>query len=563
MIFVWSYHKIYYDLSIHFSKGAIKINILKKIAACVLAAGLALSLTACGDDGRDASFKFTISSNPKTLDPQQANEINSNTIIENVYLGLMSVKPDGSVGCGAAESYAVSEDGLHYSFTLRQDIFWKSVGDFEAQCTAKDFVYGFRRLFTPIIKAARASDYYCIKNSEGVHSGELSPSSVGVKANGDFELEITLEYPNPRFLALLAEPPAMPCNEEFFNTTHGKYGLSASCTASNGAFYVRRWMYDPYSSSDVNNLVLSRNSKNTASLDISPSGVTYFIEDKSKFLDEFLTGSSSCISLSNDEIKRIKQDDYIIREYCNVTCGLMFNRNFELFRHEEFLKALSLLINRGEVMAALPDFERAEGIVPKQVLSGENSYRELVGAAKIPEYDTAKAKELFAAEKPKLSTNLFTGARVIVNNSTAANAVSYILQEWQKEFGFYCVVEELDDSDFNDRLQSGDYEIAVAELAGKYNSAEAYLEQFCGGNSANCSGFSNAEFDKLVNEASEAVDPTRCDELFAKAEQLLIDKCVFLPLYYKDEYFLTLEDSSGIVYNPFAKTVNFTSAKKQ
>ncbi len=562
MITERSCHKRNNDFSIHLSKGAIIINILKKIAACVLAAGLALSLTACGDDGRDAVFKYTISSNPKTLDPQQANEINSNTIIENVYLGLMSVKPDGSVGCGAAESYTVSEDGLQYSFTLRQDIFWKSVGDFEAQCTAKDFVYGFKRLFTPIVKAARASDYYCIKNSEAVHSGEMSPSSIGVKANGDFGLEITLEYPNPRFLAMLAEPPAMPCNEDFFNTTHGKYGLSADCTASNGAFYIRRWTYDPYSSSDVNNLILSRNSKNTASLDTSPSGVNYFIEDKSDFLGEFLSGSSSCISVSNDEIQVIKQEEYIVQEYCNVTCGLMFNRKFELFKNEEFLKALSLLIDRGEVMAALPDFEKAEGIVPKQVLSGEKSFRELAGAAAIPEYDPVKAKAIFTAEKPKLSTNLFTGARVIVNNSTAATAVSYILQKWQKEFGLYCVVEELNDREFNERLQGGDYEIAVVELAGKYNSAGAYLEQFCSGNSANYSGFVNAEFDKLVNEASEAVDQTKCDELFGKAEQLLIDKCVFLPLYYKNEYFLTPEDYAEIVYNPFAKTVNFTNAKK-
>ncbi len=549
------------DFSIHFSKGAIKINILKKIAACFLAAGLAVSLTACGDDGRNAVLKYTISTNPETLDPQQANELNSNTIIENVYLGLMSVKADGSVGCGAAESYTVSDDGLHYSFVLRQDIFWKSVSGFEAQCTAEDFVYGFKRLFMPLIKAARASDYYCIKNSRAVHSGELASSSIGVKAMGDFELEITLDYPNSRFLAMLAEPPAMPCNEEFFNTTHGKYGRSADCTASNGAFYVRRWMYDPHSSSDVNNLLLSRNADNARSLGVSPSVVNYFIEDKSKFIDWFMSGSSNCISVSNDEIKKLDGDDFTVQKYCNVTCGLVFNRNFELFSNEDFLKALSHLVNRNDVMSALPEYEAAEGIVPKQVHSGEKSYRDTVGAAALPEYDRVKARELFTAAKPELSTNLFTGARVIVNNSTAANAVSYILQEWQREFGLYCVVEQLNDSTFNNRLRNGDYEIALLELSGKYDNAAAYLGQFGSESSANYSGFVDPDYDKLIYEADKTADPDSCDELYKKAEQMLIEKCAFIPLYYKNEYFLTSEDCWDITYNTFSKTVNFVNAK--
>ncbi len=527
-----------------------------------MAAATAMTFSACGDDGRDKVFKYSISGNPRTLDPQQANELNSNTIIENVYMGLMAVKPDGSVGCGAAESCTVSEDGLSYNFVLRQDVYWQSVSEFEAQCTAKDYVYGFKRLFDSLVAAPRASDYYCIKNSQRVHTGELSPSSIGVAAKGDFELEITLDYPNPRFLALLAEPPAMPCNEEFFNTTHGKYGLSAKCTASNGAFYVKRWTYDPYSSSDVNNLLLRRNSLNAQYHDIAPSGLTYFIDDREKFISDFLDGVTNCVSVSNEEIKTIKDEDIISQEFCNVTCGIVFNRKFELFRHEDFLKALTLTINREEVMAALPEFEAADGIVPKQVLSGEKSFRETVGVPEIPEYDNALARQLFQAEKSKLSTNLFTGARIIVNNSAAANAISYILQEWQREFGFYCVVEELDDSQYNERLQSGDYEIAMVELSGKYNSAAAYLEQFCSNNSANYWGYFNAEYDRVVDDANEAADPAECDELFKKAEQMLIDKSAFVPLYYKNEYFITYDDCWDIVYNPFSKTVNFVSAKR-
>ncbi len=523
-----------------------------------------LSFTACKDDGLDAVMKFIISSNPKTLDPQQANELNSNIIIENIYMGLMKVSADGTIGCGVAESYTVSDDGLVYNFILRQDVFWKSVGGFEAQCTAKDFVFGFKRLFMPSTDAARASDYYCIKNSKAVHTGELSPSSVRVKALSDFELEITLEYPDSRFLAMLAEPPAMPCNEEFFNTTHAKYGLSAECTASNGGFYVRSWSYDPYSEGSVNNVLLSRNALNAAAYNTCPSGVNFFFDDKSKFISDFTSGSSYCVAVSNDEMKALKDDEYIYSEYSTVTCGLVFNRNFELFRNKEFLSALTMLVDADEVKNAYNDgFKKAEGVVPEQVLAGDKNYRSEVGAADLYDYDVKQACEIFRSEKPKLSSNLFTGARVIVCSETAKNVVSYILQEWQREFGFYCVVELLSDGEFTERIQNGDYEIAVMELSGKYNSPAAYLEQFCSDNSANYCGFVSQDFDSLIKQAKETTDTLQLSELFKQAEQMLIDRCAFVPLYYKNEYFLMSEDCSDIVYNPFLKTTNFLNAKKK
>ena len=184
------------------NKGAINISIFKKIIAFALSFGIALSLTACKkNDGKNYIFRYDISANPVTLDPQQANEPNSNIIIKNVYLGLLTVNSDGSIDSGVAEKYSVSPDGLTYTFTLRDDIFWTNSEGFEEKCTAKDFVFGFERLFSPATESLRAKDYYCIKDSESYHNG--GKDSVGVKALSDFELEITLEEPNPRFPALL------------------------------------------------------------------------------------------------------------------------------------------------------------------------------------------------------------------------------------------------------------------------------------------------------------------------------------------------------------------------
>lgn len=522
-----------------------------------MAAVLCVNLCGCKSEPEpDKIFKFEVLTNPGTLDPQQANDSVSNMIIGNVFIGLLSVDQNGGISNAVAEDYTVSDDGLVYNFKLREDFYWTNVDDYDAQCTAKDFVYGFTRLFSPQTNAPRAEEYYCIKNSQKMHDGE--DVQLGVRALGDLELEITLEYPDPRFAALLAEPPAMPCNEEFFIEARGKYGLSDKCTPSNGAFYVRSWNFDPHASTDdVNNLVLRRNSKNAKALDVRPSGLNFFITKEKNFYPDFVDGLTHCLVVSNDE-KQPPLDDFNREEFSNITCGLVFNNEFQLFQNAEFRQALSILTDRDTISKALPGIDMASGVVPDRVSVNSSVYRDVVGGCKLPSYNVEKARELYLSAKPSLDTSLFSGARVIVCSDAAKTAVSYILQEWQREFGFYCVVETLGEDAFRARLQSGDYEIAAVELSGKYNSPAAFLEQFTSSSADNFGHFSDEEFDRTLARANASTSSSA--ELFLKSEQRLIDTAAFVPLFCKKEYFFTPKDSTGIIYNPFSKTINFIKA---
>lgn len=538
--------------------GALIINIIKKLSALIIIAVLCINFSGCRDSELNKIYKYDISGNPTTLDPQQADDPISDMIIGNVFLGLLKITEDGTVVNGAASGYSVSEDGLVYDFKLRDDIYWISADGFEAQCTAKDFVFGFKRLFLSQTQAARATEYYCIKNSEKLRDNAMV--SFGVVAKSDFELEITLEYPNPRFPAMLSEPPAMPCSEEFFRSTQGKYGLSAKCTPSNGAFYVRSWHYDPRASTDVNNLILSRNSKNADALEICPSGLNFLIRNENRHINDFNDGNTHCIALSNDDKDHVK-GKYKCEEFSNISVGIVFNRNFSPFQNDDFRKAMTLLVDRDEISTAIPGFGRASGVVPDQVSVNGEGYRLTVGGCTLPEYDPEQAKELFQGARSKLDLSLFTGARVIVSSAAARTAVSYILQEWQREFGFYCTIETLNETDFRSRLKSGSYELAVVELSGKYNSPAAYLDQFRSDNSDNYGRFYDEVYDELIESAGTAPDAGESVQLFKEAEQYLIDNSAFLPLFLKNEYFFIDKDSYDIVYNPFSKTIDFSKAK--
>ncbi len=507
-------------------------------------------------------FKYDISANPTTLDPQQANEPNSDTIIGNMFMGLLTVNQDGAVENGAAESYKVSEDGLTYEFTLKSGVYWIDCGDFEKQCTAADFVYGFKRLFLPETQAPRAKDYYCIKNAQAINEGTITDASqLGVKAKGDLELEISLEYPNPRFLSMLAEPPAMPCCEEFFKKSQGKYGLSAECTPSNGSFYLKSWTYSKYNTNDVNNLILGKNYKNAETQTICPSGLNFFIEDEEKFIPDFKNGEISCIAVANSDKSQIK-GSYKVTEFNNITCGLAFNGKSELFKNKDFRKVLCMLVDKNAIKDALSEYECAEGIVPKQVSMLGSGYRETVGNAKIPEYNVQAAVELFNGISSEIDRTSLTGAKIIVPDTAAQTAVSYISQEWQSKLGFYCKVETLSSREYAKALEDGEFDIAVLELSGKYNSPAAYLEKFSSTSSENYTGYNDADFEKTLDKADEVADVSQSTALYLQAEQALIDGCAFFPLYYKNEYFFTSNKSEDIIYNPFSKTVNFTLAKR-
>ncbi len=538
-----------------------KRHFIKRILSAALCCMTLLTTGCFENDGSDGVIKYDIAYNPGSLDPQTAGDEASTLIISSLYTGLLRVNPDGSLGAGIAEDYIVSEDGLTYQFKLSSDHYWTDVNGFEAPCTAQDFVYGFQRLFDPATRAPRASEYYCIKNSEAISRGKITDlSKLGVEAVGEYELTITLDYPNPQFPVLLTEAPAMPCNEEYFIASQGRYGLSGDTTPSNGAFYLRTWDYDPYTITDNNHLILRRNAKNSEVNKVYPSGLNFFIEGDEDFVADFLSGTISCIAVNESQRELIK-GEFTVQEYDAITVGLLFNTKFGLFRSVEFRRALACLADRERFAQAAEGCAPAYALVPGEVTLLDKSYREFAGEKMTAEYSVSAAQEHYQKALPELDSALFSGARIIMREDKAASAmISLIMQEWQREFGFYCVVETLGEEEYNSRLAAGDYEIAVRELSGNVNSPSAYLQGFASG-SGNYSGYVSSEVNMLMSRAERAEDLATSAELYARAEQIVLNDAAVIPLYYKNEYFYINKDFADIYYNPFNKTIDFTQGK--
>ena len=145
----------------------------------------------------------------QTLDPHKAEGVPSANVLRDLYEGLTSVAPTGEVIPGAAESWALSEDGLVYTFKIRNQAKWSN-GD---PLTAHDFEYGVKRSVNPATLSKYAYILAPIKNAEAISSGQADADTLGVKAVDDRTLEITLKASTPYFLGLLNHSSTYPVHK--------------------------------------------------------------------------------------------------------------------------------------------------------------------------------------------------------------------------------------------------------------------------------------------------------------------------------------------------------------
>ena len=214
-----------------------------RITAALLAAAFLLALTGCGSSSSAPSFTWFVDTIPANLDPQVASAAPDVIACENLYSGLVRKKADGEIVPDLSESWTISSDGRTYTFQIKDGLTYKAVkgASTDHAITAEDFVFAFRRIFQPQTNSPYAVEFSALENSAAVLAGTADASTLGVSAAGPLTLVFRLSEKDDNFLAKLTLPGAMPCDEAFFESTRGTYGLTAKTTLSSGSFYLYNW----------------------------------------------------------------------------------------------------------------------------------------------------------------------------------------------------------------------------------------------------------------------------------------------------------------------------------
>lgn len=528
----------------------------KKLTSFLLILSI-IALTFCSCSGDDPiNVVFPISADPECLDPQIAETDAARLITGNCMEGLVRLSQDGEILPGAAEKWTVSEDGLVYTFTLRDGLVWQMLrshkdvlgedyeNTFDPAIKAEDFVFGIKRALRPETKAELAYLLYCIKNAQRVNLSQTDESTLGLEAPDDKTVVIRLSRSNPDFLRILTLPMCMPCDEEFFKATGAKYGLELKYTLCNGPFYVGKWVED-------GSLTLYRSEGYKGSAVPQGQAVYLFVNpDENKYLSKFNSGDYNVALVSSANLSKVKAfEDTTIITTDNVVSSFLFNCDDSVLSNIDLRRALFCATDVS-VMKNNESDRFAGGIVPDSCVWGENSYRSVVGKVNMPDYNEAKASQYFKKALEELETTNVTLNIICVEQYRIP--VIKVIQKWEKVFGLSLTVsvKSVETDELTEKINAGDYQIAFTDVSASDGNTQSFLNMFCSQAQGNAVNYQNPDYDALMKKCAESLGGNGIAAGCKSAEQMLCNDAVIYPVFVGSSYAAVRSDFDGVYGAP-------------
>ncbi|MBM7702568.1 peptide ABC transporter substrate-binding protein [Metabacillus iocasae] len=517
-----------------------------------------LFLTACGfnnesgsdskDAGKDGGsgsgdvkqeLRLNIKTEPFSLHPGLANDSTSGAVLRQTFEGLTRINKDGEPEEAMAEKIDVSEDGLTYTFTLR-DAKWTN-GD---AVTAQDFEAAWKWVLDAKNESYYAEQLYYLKGGEAAHKGEGSPDDVGVKAVDEKTLEVTLEHPTAYFLELTAFYTYYPVNSKIAQENGKWYTDAGDAYVSNGPFKMTEWVHS-------DKIVLEKNADYWDADSVKLAKVDMFmINDNNTELSMFDNGELDWAgnptgALPVEAIPQLKDQGDLNISVKTGTYMYKFNTTVEGLDNVNIRKALAYAIDRQAIIDNVTKQEQvpATAMVPPQAY-GEESH------SLYKDGDVEAAKELLAKGLEEKGMDKLT-LKLSYNTDEGHQKIAQAIQDmWSKAFEGKVEVS-LDNSEWNvyiDKLHNGDYEIGRMGWIGDFNDPITFLELFRekdGGN--NNTYWENAKYQELLAQSQQEVDAEKRLELLKQAEQILIDEMPASPIYYYTDAWVQKDNLKDVV----------------
>ena len=522
----------------------------KLLALLMVVCLLCPALTGCGDDGTGGGFRFLIDAEPKGLDPQMTTDTPAVTVKSAMFEGLTRLDESGNPVPAAAD-YAVSEDGLTYTFTLKE-AYWTTLNikgeetpfDNPTPVTAADFVFGMRRVVDPATGSPLAAELYGIKNAKAVHTGKKKLGSLGVKAVDERTLTITLEQPDSGFLAKLASTPYMPCNQAFFEYTGGRYGLEVKYLITNGAFRLAAWNHNE-------SLLLYNYEGYHDAESIAPEAVRFVIGSENP-VEDLQTGKLDAVPLTVAEAARLSSSVTVQPLMDSVRC-LWLNTADGYLCNASLRKSLRDSIEWDSVHDYLAGLtseaeEAADGFIPPAAMADGETYRTADNRLR-PNTNAKSARKAMnegLAELYPDGTGRFRPELIAADDQKSADLARYIVQSWQKNLGIAPTLTLVPQAELESRVKSGRFQAAIYAYTPSGLTGAENLCCFLPGATDNYPGLSGKTVTDAINTALSGGRKN-----LEKAEKALYDACVCLPISYPTRYYGFHPDTEGILLRPF------------
>lgn len=469
---------------------------------------------------------------PADLDPHAITAWTDSNVDYALFEALTWIDEKTSLAIpAAARSWEVSADGLVYTFHLRPDGRWSN-GD---PVTAQDFAYSFRRILTPSLAAVYSYMLWPIKNAEAYNSGKIADfSQVGVTVIDPLTLRITLSAPTPYLPALAAHTTWLPVHratvEKFgrFDEKGTKWTRPGNLVG-NGPFLLKQWIPN-------GRIVVEKNPQYWNAAHVRLNRIEFFpIESRETEELSFRAGqlhatygmSASGIPVyQRDRPQELRADPILASYY------LFVNVARPPFNNPKLRRALSLAIDRDTIIRNILLGTRipAHAFTPSDC----GGY---TPTASVP-YDLAEARRLLAEAGYPDGRGLPTFDVISYQAESAVRIMEAIQAEWAKNLGVHITISPLEQKTLFQNQQDRNYTVGFSGWIADYPDPYTFLGMMVTGGGNNYAGWSNAEYDRLIDAATHTSDNRQRFEYFQKAEALLLADAPVLPLYFDTQVYL-------------------------
>ena len=500
-----------------------------------------------------AGFTVQYGPNPETLDPALNSAIDGANTIITIFEPLLLIDENNEVIGGQAESWEASEDGLTWTFTMRDGLKWSDGTDL----TAKDFEYSFKRMANPDTAAPYAET--CLGMIDGFEAAQAGDTdALNVKASDDGKtLTIVLSYPCSYFDKMAAFAAMSPVQQATVEANGDAWCTSAETFVSNGPYMITEW-------TPSERIVLTKNPNYVGGWDsskiVSDSITLLLLEDSSASYAAYNSGEAVMIKdVPTDEIPSLTKAEDGGDFYVDTILGTYYvslNLQHDAFKDAKVRKALALAIDRDYVANTIMQgtYTAASNLVGPGIVD-ENGYfydNANGGSPYIAadyEANMAEAKKLLE-EAGYPNGEGYPTIEYSTNDSGYHVPLAEYLQQTWGDLGITLTINKMEWSSFTPARRAGEFDVARNGWVMDYNDPSNLIELFCTGNGNNDGKYSNEEFDAAI-EASKVADAAEHFAQLHNAEDILMEDMGCIPVAYYNDFWLQSSSLKGTWHSPY------------
>jgi oligopeptide transport system substrate-binding protein len=537
------------------------IECARVLLHCGILLGIAIGASGCGSktSGQGAlqqrgelpeasvsrTLRRGLPGDPRTLDPQLADDDFSFQVVRDLYEGLTAEDRHGKIVPGAANSWTVDSTGMVYTFQLRPDAKWSN-GD---RTTATEFVQGLRRAVDPHTASGSASLLEVIKGATDVIAGRKNVTDLGISAIGQSTVRIELEHPAPFVLQILSQPIAAPLHIQ----THVPQASDPRDEAkvSNGAYTLVSRVPGSF-------IDLARNQNYWDASHVLIERVRYVnAESEATELREYIANQLDLtFTIPMPDLDRISEDYGKEVQMAPILGTIYLELNVSelpLRDSRDLRQALSMAIDRDLISTHV-----IQGVTPafSYVAKGISGYT-------LPTYEWASwtrdrqlayARSLFArsgySDKHPLHLRVYFNSGEGIQRTMIA-----VASNWKQNLG---VDTDLVSEEFRvfltDRKDRHRWDVTRLGWQADYDDPASFLEVFSRNNSENDPAYNGVQFNELLDAARIESQPDARMKLLQKSEKVLLEDYPIIPLYFYQARRLVKPYLGGAEITPMNRT---------